>query len=75
MVEVVKLSKKVLSHLSVMDYEINSSDSSEQLIFPNKIQAKGNVKRISEQELRVLFIEEFKKEYPKLSYSIETPTQ
>jgi hypothetical protein len=35
--------------------------------------------RISEQELRQLFIEEFKKEYPeelkKLYYSIETPTK
>ena len=80
-IDVVEICKRVLFRLSVMDYE-NCPDNkrqedcnlSEQLIFPNKNQAKGKVERISEQELRLLFIEEFIKEYPKLYYSIETPT-
>ena len=74
MIDAVVICKKVLIRLSIMDYEKNVGNSSEQLIFPNKIQAKGNIKRISEQELRLLFIEEFKEAYPKLFYSIETPT-
>jgi len=75
MVNVVKISKKVLARLSAMDYEKNGGSSSEQLIFPNKEQAKGDIKRISEQELRLLFIEEFKKSDEDLFYSIETPTK
>ena len=74
MVDVVEISKKVLARLSVMDYEKIGRNFSEQLIFPNKEQAKGDVKRISEQELRLLFIEEFKKANQDLFYSIETPT-
>lgn len=63
-----------MARLCAMDYEKDEGCSSEQLIFPNKIEAKGNVKRISEQELRFLFVEEFKKANPDLFYSIETPT-
>ena len=74
MIDAVVICKEVLLRLTGMDYEKNVGKSSEQLIFPNKIQAKGNIKRISEQELRLLFIEEFKEAYPKLFYSIETPT-
>ncbi len=74
MIDAVAVSKKVLIRLTGIDFEKKAGNSSEQLIFPNKIQAKGNIKRISEQELRLLFIEEFKEAYPKLFYSIETPT-
>lgn len=75
MIEVVDICKNVLTRLHAMDYEINGGNSSEQLIFPNKIQAKGNIKRISEQELRLLFIGEFKKTHHEQFYSIETPTK
>ena len=76
MIDVVEISKNVLSRLSAMDFEKGGGMSTEQLIFPMKIQAKGTKQkdRISEQELRLLFIEEFKKIYPELFYSIETPT-
>ena len=75
MIKVLDICKKVLSRLHAMDYEINGGNSSEQLIFPNKRQAQGNIKRISEQELRTLFIEVFKDINSKLFYSIETPTE
>lgn len=74
MINTVEICKNVLDRLSKMDYEKGGGSSFEQLIFPNKIQAKGDVKRISEQELRLLFIEEYKKAKPELFYSIETPT-
>jgi hypothetical protein len=73
-VDVVEICKRVLARLVTLDYEKETCSSLEHLIFPNKYQEKGDVKRISEQELRLLFIEEFIKEYPKLYYSIETPT-
>ncbi len=75
MIDAVEISKKVLARLSVMDYEKKGGNYSEQLIFPNKKQAKGDIKRISEQELRLLFIEEFKEANKDLFYSIETPTE
>ncbi len=76
MIAPVQICKTVLSRLSAMDFEKEGGSSSEQLIFPKKIQAKGtkHKNRISEQELRFLFIEEFKKSNPELFYSIETPT-
>lgn len=76
MIDIVQISKNVLARLSVMDFEKKGGYSSEQLIFPKKIQANGTKQkdRISEQELRQLFIEEFKKANPELFYSIETPT-
>ena len=77
MVDAVEICKKVLVRLSAMDFEKADGSSSEQLIFPQKIQAKGTKlkDRISEQELRLLFIEEFKKANEDLFYSIETPTK
>lgn len=45
--------------------------SSGQLIFPSKI---DGTRRISEQELRQFFIEEFKEKHKNLYFSIETPT-
>lgn len=75
MIKVVNINKVVLSRLSVMDNERKYNNSSERIIFPIKDQAKGKIERISEQELRLLFIEEFKKEYSNLFYSIETPTK
>ena len=74
MINIVEISRNVLARLSVMDYEKDGGKSKEQLIFPNKFQAKGDIKRISEQELRLLFIEEFKQANKDLFYSIETPT-
>ncbi len=60
MLDVVQISKNVLARLSVMDFEKVGGVSTEQLIFPKKIQAKGtkHKDRIPEQELRLLFIEE-----------------
>lgn len=77
MVDAVEICKKVLAHLSAMDFEKAGGSSSEQLIFPQKVQAKGTKlkDRISEQELRLLFIEEFKQVNKGSYYSIETPTQ
>ena len=70
MVDAVQISKKVLERLTTMGYEKKGQVSSGQLIFPSK----GDVKRISEQELRQLFIEEFKIKHEDLYFSIETPT-
>lgn len=86
-VDVIKIGEKILERLSIMAYEnfddkrkVNKSkilELNKQLIFPMKIQANGTkiVDRISEQELRQLFIEEFKVMHTDLFYSIETPTQ
>jgi hypothetical protein len=85
-VDVIKICEMVLERLALMTYEkidvkrkVNKSTRLElnrQLIFPQKIQGKelNQVDRISEQELRQLFIEEFKVTHPDLFYSIETPT-
>lgn len=74
MIDVIKICKNVLYQLSAMDFEKSGGCSSEQLIFPMKRQVNGNFNRISEQELRLIFIEKFKKTNPELFYSIETPT-
>jgi hypothetical protein len=75
---VLDISKEVLSRMSKMDYELKDVNLYERLIFPNKEQKTGNIKRISEQELRLLFIEVFLKDNSNddanLFYSIETPT-
>lgn len=71
MESVVEISKEVLKRLVAMGYEKNETFSTGQLIFPSK----SGVKRISEQELRQLFIEVFKKEKSYYLYSIETPTE
>ena len=70
MIDIIQISKKVLVRLTSIGYEKDCLISSGQLIFPSK----SDDKRISEQELRQLFIEEFKNEYEKLYFSIETPT-
>lgn len=70
MVDAVQLSIKVLNRLTTIGYEKKCLVSTGQLIFPSK----KDLHRISEQELRQLFIEEFKNEYEKLYYSIEAPT-
>ena len=74
-ISIENICKKVLTRLDVMGYEKDKNISCERLVFPNKRQAKGNRKRISEQELRLLFIEVFKTSNPELFYSIETPTE
>lgn len=74
MIDVVEICREVLVRLSKMDYETACYNSEDRLIFPFKNQAKGIIDRISEQELRQLFIEDFKKNYDYLYYSIETPT-
>lgn len=75
-IDIVKICKAVLSHLSLIDFEQHKGYSTGQLIFPMKIQANGTKykDRISEQELRLLFIDEFKENHKNLFYSIETPT-
>jgi len=75
MLDITPITNSVLVRLLDTDYEKDSGNSTEQLIFPNKETAKGSVKRISEQELRFLFVEEFKKLCTDLFYSIETPTE
>lgn len=74
MIDVGKICERVLVLLSTMNYELIGGLSNEQLIFPLKKQARGNIDRISEQELRQLFIDVFKENCPHLFYSIETPT-
>ena len=75
MLDITPITNSVLVRLLDIDYEKDSRNSTEQLIFPSKRQIKGDVKRISEQELRFLFVEEFKKQCTNLFYSIETPTE
>lgn len=70
MESVVAICKEVLKRLTSIGYEKESLVSSGQLIFPSK----SDGKRISEQELRQLFIEEFKVKHTDFYFSIETPT-
>lgn len=84
--DIIQLSKDVLIRLSEMDYERKSISSKHRLIFPNKFPSEAKSKdinedkllkytRISEQELRFLFVEQFLKDTsPDLFYSVETPT-
>jgi hypothetical protein len=76
MIDVILIIKKVVLRLSCLDFEKDKGCSDEQLIFPQKYSSNGDTTndRISEQELRLLFIEEFKIAHPDLFYSIETPT-
>ena len=79
MIDILKICHNITLRLCNMNFEDNKGNeikSSEQLIFPIKREKDDKiVNRISEQELRLLFIEELKKNYPKLYYSIETPTE
>ena len=79
---IVQICENVLDRLSKMDYERKSGTSLERLIFPNifpskEISEKELEKqfRISEQELRFLFVEEFLKDPNNGYYSVETPTE
>ena len=70
--EIVDLSVNTLKRLLVLGNEEDGVYSCEQMIYPNL--STGEM-RISEQELRFVFVEEFKKEHPNLFYSVETPTE
>jgi len=88
MVDIVELSKIAFGRLCDMDYERIGGESKERMIFPNKFPSQNKsanitekelakYTRISEQELRFLFVEAFitniaSKDY---FYSIETPTK
>jgi hypothetical protein len=84
---VVNICRAVLKRLSEMDYERKGGSSVERLIFPNTSPSIKEGKtftevellkytRISEQELRFLFVEEFLKEPSNdFYYSVETPTK
>ena len=76
MINILEINKKVLARLCELNSEKDGGNSDEKLIFPSKFQAdrKKEIIRYSEQELRFLFVEEFKIKYPSLYYSIETPT-
>jgi len=88
MESVVEICRDVLKRLSEMDYERKGGSSKERLIFPNTFPSeiamnKGisekkllTYTRVSEQELRFLFVEEFLKEPNNgFYYSVETPTK
>ena len=87
MESVVEICKQVLERLSKMDYERKGGSSEQRLIFPNIFPTEKEGKtftkeellkysRISEQELRFLFVEEFLKEPSNdFFYSVETPTE
>ena len=72
-VKILEVCQEVLHRLTKMSCAVNQNcESEEQLIFPSKL--NNTERRVSEQELRFLFVEVFKQKYPKLFYSIETPT-
>jgi len=77
-IDILRLCKNAFSDLCVMDYEQSREKVylSGQLIFPMTNHFENTIfkDRISEQELRVLFIDQFKENYKKFFYSIETPT-
>lgn len=87
MTTVVAICKEVLKRLSKMDYERKGGSSEERLIFPNTFPSVKEGKtyteeellkhtRISEQELRFLFVEQFLQEPNNgYYYSVETPTE
>jgi hypothetical protein len=85
--EVKQICNAVLKRLCTMDFERNGGSSNGRLIFPNKFPSETKKKniteeellkynRISEQELRFLFVEEFIRLSSKeFFYSVETPTE
>lgn len=88
MESVVEICKEVLKRLSKMDYERKGGSSMERLIFPNTFPSEATKNkgitekklltytRVSEQELRFLFVDEFLKEpNNEYYYSVETPTE
>ena len=77
--DIINICVEVKTQLSKMGFEKDNVESDGQLIFPMKKEKKEEkekkINRISEQELRQLFIEVFKKNHADLYYSIETPTE
>lgn len=69
--EIIAICKKVLDDLIITGWENSILDPVGQLIFP----AKNEDIRISEQELRQVFIDKFKVLHENLYYSIEAPTK
>ena len=79
--EIVEISTRVLERLSSMGDELNSKLSCEKMIFPikenkdEKTHVTKKKRRISEQELRFMFVDEFLKRCKEgYYYSVETPT-
>ncbi len=70
MINIARISKKVLTRLKQISVEKTVDKSVGQLIFPSR----NNVARISEQELRQVFIEMISEDAKEYYYSIETPT-
>ena len=74
--EIVEISTRVLERLCVMGNEVDGSLSCEKMIFPQKENNGEKEIRISEQELRFQFVEEFvKRSKAGYFYSVETPTE
>jgi hypothetical protein len=71
MTNTVTICREVLNRLYSTGFEKHSYKSTGKLIFPTK---RDNTLRISEQELRQVFIEVFTETTNGLYYSIETPT-
>ena len=79
--EIVEISTRVLERLSGMGDELSNNLSCEKMIFPQKenedknTHVKKKERRISEQELRFVFVDEFLKRCKEAYYySVETPT-
>lgn len=70
-IDIIEICKSVLNDLVITNWENSKLDPVGQLIFPSK---NENI-RISEQELRQVFIDKFKFFHKNLFYSIETPTK
>jgi len=70
-VDLVQLCNEVLNDILLTGWENDTIDPIGKLIFP----AKSDDIRISEQELRQLFIDKFKEKHNDLFYSIESPTR
>ncbi len=72
-IDIQNICKEVLNKISCLENEKDGAKgSNEQLIFPKT--SEDNI-RISEQELRLLFIQVFKELYKNYYYSVETPTK
>jgi len=73
--EIVEISTRVLERLSIMGDELINNLSCEKMIFPQK-KNEEKERRISEQELRFVFVDEFLKRCKEgYYYSVETPTE
>lgn len=70
MINIAQISEKVLARLHQIAEEKTNIKSVGQLIFPSH----NSVARISEQELRQVFIEMISNDAKEFYYSIETPT-